>query len=337
MGDIGPEAVTPILEGKSAILKLFGDIDAVPMAIHADTVEEIANFCKMIAPTVGGIDIKDIGSPDIFYVARELADALDIPIFCDDMHGSAVAALAAVKNSVKLLDIRLAEAKIVVAGAEAAGIASADLLLKAGAVDVIIVDDAGILGPSRAKMNPFQEDIASRVNPRGVTGGLNEALSGADILVGLSKGNAITKDHIKRMNRKPVVMALALPEPEISREDATRAGALIYASGNVEDANAILNVHAFPGIVRGALDVRAKRVSDSMLLAASEALASIIDRRNLAPDHIYPKFFGSETSPRIAEAVGQAALNEGIARVPLPEGHIFENAWYRLFGAIEHI
>jgi malate dehydrogenase (oxaloacetate-decarboxylating) len=139
------------------------------------------------------------------------------------------------------------------------------------------------------------------------------------------------------MNHKPVVLALSLPEPEISREDAAQAGAFIYASGNTEDPNALLNIHAFPGIVRGALDVRAKRISDSMLLAAADALAAIIDRRNLTPDHIYPKFFGSETSPRIAEAVAQAAINEGMAYIPMPEGRVFENTWYRLFGAIEHI
>ena len=337
MSDIGPEAVLPILEGKALMLKLFGDLDAVPMAIRAGTAEEIINFCVSIAPTVGGVNIEYIGSPDTFYVERALSDLLDIPVFCDGRQGSAVAILAAIKNSVKLLDISLAEARIAVVGAGVAGLAAADLLLRSGAGDLVILDERGILAPSRADMNVFQSELAARTNPRGIEGGPDEALSGADILVGLSRGNTITKDHIKRMNRKPVVLALSLPEPEISREDATRAGAFIYASGNIEDSNALLNIHAFPGIVRGALDVRAKRISDAMLLAASDALAAIIDRRNLAPDHIYPKFFGSETSPRIAEAVAQAAINEGIAYVPMPEGKVFENTWYRLFGAIEHI
>jgi malate dehydrogenase (oxaloacetate-decarboxylating) len=319
------------------MLKLFGDVDAVPMAIRAETPEEIVNFCRTVAPTVGGINIEHIGSPDAYYVERALSDVLDIPVFCDDRQGTAVAILAAVKNSVKLLGISMAEARIAVVGAGMAGLAAADLLLRDGARDLVILDEEGILNPSHADMNVFQSELAARTNPRGIEGGLEEALSGADILVGLSRGNAVTKDHIRRMNRKPVVLALSLPEPEINREDASRAGAFIYASGNTEYPNALLNIHAFPGIVRGALDVRAKRISDSMLIAASDALAAIIDRRNLAPDRIYPKFFGSETSPRIAEAVAQAAINEGIAYIPAPEGKVFENTWYRLFGAIEHI
>ena len=337
MKDIGPDAVLPILEGKALMLKLFGDVDAVPMAIRAETPDEIVNFCRTVAPTVGGINIEHIGSPDTFHVERALSDILDIPVFCDDREGSAVAILAAIKNSVRLLGISPAEARITVVGAGVAGLAAAALLLRDKARDIVIVDERGILGPSRTDLNVFQAELAARTNPRGIEGGLNEALSGADILVGLSRGNTVTMDHIRRMNRKPVVLALSLPEPEISREDATRAGAFIYASGNTEDPNALLSIHAFPGIVRGALDVRAKRISDSMLLAASDALAAIIDRRNLTPDHIYPKFFGSETSPRIAEAVAQAAINEGIAYIPMPEGKVFENTWYRLFGAIEHI
>ena len=337
MSGIGPDAVLPILEGKALALKLFGDLDAVPMAIRAETPDEIVNFCRTIAPTVGGINIEHMGSPDAFYAERALSDTLDIPVFCDERQGTAVAILAAIKNSVKLLDISMAEARIAIVGAGVAGLGTADLLLRDGARDLVIVDEGGILGHARADMNVFQSELAARTNPREIEGGLNEALSGTDILVGLSRGNIITRDHIRRMNRKPVVLALSLPEPEISREDAMRAGVFIYASGNTEDPNALLNIHAFPGIVRGVLDVRAKRVSGSMLLAASDALAAIIDRRNLTPDHIYPKFFGSETSPRIAEAVAQAAINEGIAYVPMPEGKVFENTWFRLFGAIEHI
>jgi malate dehydrogenase (oxaloacetate-decarboxylating) len=337
MRDIGPGAVLPILEGKALTLKLFGDVDAVPMAIRAETPDEIVNFCRAMAPTFGGINIEHIGSPDAFYAERALSDVIDIPVFCGDRQGTAVTILAAIKNALKLLDISMAEARIAVVGAGVAGLAAADLLLRDGAHDLVILDGKGILGRARTDLNVFQSELADRTNPRGIEGGLNEALADADILVGLSRGNAVTKDHIRRMNRKPVVLALSLPEPEISREDAVRAGAFIYASGSTEAPNALLNIHAFPGIVRGALDVRAKRISDSMLLAAADALAAIIDRRNLTPDHIYPKFFGSETSPRIAEAVAQAAMNEGAAYIPMPEGKVFENTWYRLFGAIEHI
>ncbi|MDR3278909.1 MAG: NAD-dependent malic enzyme [Synergistaceae bacterium] len=337
MGDVGPEASIPMLEGKALLLKLFGDVNAIPMAINAPTADEIINFCRMIAPTVGAINIEDIGSPDTFHVVRRLTETLDIPVFCDDQQGSAVIILSAVKNSIRLLDISLPESRIVVMGAGAAGIASTDLLLKAGAHDIIILDEGGILGPSHPGMDNVQAGIAEKTNPRGVRGGLDEAIAGADILVGLSRGNTVSKGHIKKMNKKPVVLALALSNPEISHVDAVNAGAFIYASGNVHDDNAMLNIHAFPGIVRGALDVRAKKLTDSMLLAASDALANMIDRRNLTPDHICPKFFGSETTPRVAEAVGQAAISDGVAFLTIPEGRIYQDTWHRLFGDIEHI
>jgi malate dehydrogenase (oxaloacetate-decarboxylating) len=337
MGDVGPIAAMPMLEGKSLLLKLFGDVNAIPMAIDVSSADDIVKFCRMIAPTVGGINIEDIGSPDTFYVVRELTDTLDIPVFCDDQQGSAVIILSSVKNSLKLLDIHLAESHIVVMGAGAAGIAAAELLLTAGANDIIVLNEHGILGPSNQKMDPVQANLGTRTNPRKITGGLGEAIAGADILVGLSRGNTVTKGQIRLMNKKPVILALSLPEPEISREDAIAAGAYIYASGNVQAPNAMLNLHAFPGIVRGAFEVRARKLTDSMLLAASDALANMIDRRNLAPEHICPKFFGSETAPRIAEAVGQAAIRDGVAFLSVPEGQIYQDTWYRLFGEMEHI
>ncbi|MDR1132552.1 MAG: NAD-dependent malic enzyme, partial [Synergistaceae bacterium] len=180
MGDIGPDAVLPILEGKALTLKLFGDVDAVPMAIRAETAEEIVNFCRAIAPTVGGVNIGGLGNPDAFYVERALSEVLDIPVFCDDRQGTAVAVLAAINNSIKLLGIRLAEARIAVVGAGAVGLASADLLLSGGARDIVILDRGGILGPSHAGMNVFQAELAARTNPRGIEGGMKEALSGAD-------------------------------------------------------------------------------------------------------------------------------------------------------------
>ncbi|MDR1916724.1 MAG: NAD-dependent malic enzyme [Synergistaceae bacterium] len=337
MGNVGSLACLPVLEGKSLLLKQMGDINAIPMAIEAPTVDEITTFCKMIAPTVGGINIEDIGSPATFYVVRELTDSLDIPVFCDDQQGSAVIVLSAVKNSLKLLDITIEEAKIVVMGTGAAGIASTELLLVAGAKDIIALNVDGILCGSNPNMDPIQADLAGRTNPRKLEGGLDKAIAGADILVGLSRGNTVTKDQIRKMNKKPVVLAMALPEPEISSQDAAEGGAFIYASGLVENKNTMLNIHAFPGIVRGAFDVRAKKLTNSMLIAASDALANMIDRRYLSPDHICPKFFGSETTPRIAEAVGQAAIRDGVATLDVPEGNIYQETWYRLFGDIEHI
>ena len=337
MGKVGPEASLPILEGKSLMLKLMGDVNTIPIAVDAPTAAEIVAFCKMIAPSFGGINIEDVRSPDTFYVVRELADAIDIPVFCDDQQGSAVIIFAAVRNSLKLLNISIEEAKIVVQGAGASGIASAELLLLAGAKNLIVLGENGILGPSNPNMDPIQANLAGRTNPRGLVGELDQAIAGADIFIGLSRGGTVSQAQIEKMNRKPVVLALALPEPEISFEEARKGGAYIYASGRMEDSNTMLNFHAFPGMVRGALDVRAKKLTDSMLLAASDALANMVDRRHLSPDHICPRFFGSETTPRIAEAVGQAAINDRVAMLPIPEGQIYEETWRRLFGEIEHI
>lgn len=336
-GEADPVVSLPVLEGKCLILKLMGDINAIPIAINAPTHKEMVSFCEMIAPTYGGINIEDVRSPEAFYIVRELTGYLGIPVFCDDQQGSAVVILSAVKNSLRLLDISIEEAKIVVLGAGSAGIASTELLLTAGAKDIIALNMSGILGPSNPDMDPLQENLGQRTNPRGVKGGLDEAIEGADILIGLSRSSTVTGEQIKKMNRKPVVLALALPEPEISHDEAKAAGAYIYASGKMEDSNTLLNIHAFPGLVRGALDVRAKQLTESMLLAAADALANMVDRRHLSPDHICPRFIGSETTPRIAEAVGQAAITDGVALLPIPEGQIYKNTWFRLFGEIEHI
>lgn len=337
LGDIGASASLPVLEGKCLLLKQFGDVNAIPIAIDAPTAEEIVAFCRMIAPTVGGINVEDVRSPDAFHVVRELSETLDIPVFCDDQQGSAVVILSAVKNSLRILGISIEEARIVILGAGSAGIATAELLLTADAKDVIVLNETGILGPGNPKMDVIQKETAERTNPRGVRGGLEEALTGADILIGLSRSGILSGESIRRMNRKPVVMALALPDPEISCEEAAQAGAFIYASGRLQDSNTLLNLHAFPGMVRGALDVRARKLTNSMLLAAAEALANMVDRRHLAPDHICPRFFGSETTPRIAEAVGQAAIRDGVALLHVPEGQIYNETWRRVFGDIEHI
>lgn len=337
MGDVGPLASLPVLEGKALLLKLMGDVNAIPVAIDAASREEVISFCKMLAPTVGGINIEDIKSPNSFYVVNELSEMLDIPVFCDDQQGSAVIILSAVTNSLKLIGKTIEEAKIVIMGAGAAGIAAAELLLKANAKNVVLVNKDGILGTSHQSMNPIQETLAKKTNPEGLKGGLSEAIAGADFLVGLSRGGVVFPEHIKKMADKPVVLALALPEPEIGIEDAIGSGAYIYASGSMKDPNTLLNIHAFPGIVRGAFDVRAKKLTDAMLLAAASALSNMVDRRHLSPGHICPRFFGSETTPRIAEAVGQAAIQDGAALLEVPVGDIYEKTWLRLFGDIVHI
>lgn len=337
MGNVGPVASMPVLEGKALLLKLLGDVNAMPIAINAKTHEEVATFCKMLAPTVGGINIEDVKSPDAFIIVNKLSSVLDIPIFCDDQQGSAVIILSAVTNSLKLMGKTIDQVKIVVAGAGAAGVASTELLLKAGAKNIVVLNKVGILGSAHPDMDPVQATLAARINPEGLKGGIDEAIVGADILVGLSRSGIITADHIRKMAPKPAVLALALPEPEIDIEQALAGGAFIYASGRMKDPNTLLNIHSFPGIVRGSFDVRAKRLTDSMLLAAAEALSNMVDRRHLAPDHICPRFFGSETTPRIAEAVGQAAIKDGVALREVPVGEIYEKTWQRLFGDIAHI
>lgn len=338
MGNVGPLASMPILEGKCLLLKLMGDVNAIPVAIEATNSDEITKFCRMLAPTVGGINIEDISSPDSFDVIKNLSDTLDIPIFCDDQQGTAVIVLSAVKNSLTLLEKTIGEARIAVLGAGTAGIASAELLIEAGARDIVVLNSEGILGPSNTSMDSVQSALAKKTNPRGIAGSVAEAIEGADILLGLSRSGTVRQEHIKKMGEKPVVLALALPDPEITLQDAMEAGAFIYASGNIKDPNSLLNLHAFPGIVRGAFDVRARKLTDSMLIAAADALSNIVDRRHLSPAHICPRFFGSETTPRIAEAVGRAAIKEGVALLgDVPEGEIYQNTWQRLFGDMEHI
>lgn len=329
MGRTCPEAALPVLEGKCLLLKSMGDINAYPLSIDAPEASDVVRFCRTIAPSFGGINIEDVASPDSFTVLRELSADIGIPVFCDDQHGSAIVVLSAVKNSLTILEKPISDAKIVVLGTGNAGIATTELLLAAGARDVIVVGPGGIIDGSG---DDIVREIAARTDPRGVRGGLDEAIAGADLLIGLSNGVKVTKDQIRKMSHKPVILSLALPEPEISSAEAREAGAFIYASGLMDDVNTVLNVQAFPGLVRGALDIRAKRITPSMLLAAADALANMVDRRHLSPDRICPRFFGGERTPRIAEAVAQAAMNDGVAAVTVTNGTVYENTWHRLFG-----
>lgn len=329
IGRGAPEAVIPMLEGKALLLKQMGDINAYPIAIDSPTADGVISFCRMIAPSVGAIDLEDIASPDAYHIFRALDGELGIPIFCDNIHGTAIVVLSAVNNSLMAIGRTLEEAKIVVVGSGTSGGAAADLLLKAGARDLIVVDRSGII--STSSTDALTADLAGRTNARKITGGLAEAINGADVIIGLSSHGAITPAHIEKMNDRPIVLSLALPEPEISARDAENAGAYIYASGRIDDANTILNIHAFPGLLRGALEVRADRVTDGMMIAAAKALSNMIDRRHLTPQHIFQRFFGGETVPRIAEAVAQAAIADGVAKSPVPSGLVFESTWHRVY------
>ena len=337
MGNIGPYAALPMVEGKCLVLKQYGDINAIPIAVDTHSFEEVIALCRMLVPTMGAINIENISSPNTFSVIRKLDGELDIPILCDDQQGSAVVVLAALQNALTLTGKNIDEIKIVIIGSGASGSATAELLLTAGVQNLVLVNATGILSESNPNMDPVETVLAGKTNPERLRGGLNEALAGADVLIGLSVGNIVTEEHIKKMGSKPVVFAMAMPTPEIERERALTAGAYIYASGNAKEPNSLMNIQAFPGMARGAMDIQAKRFTDNMALAAANALSSVVDKRRLTPEHMFPEFFGNATTPGIAEAVAQAAIADGVAKTHLDPGEVYSHCWNRLYGRVNHI
>lgn len=333
LGDVGPHAALPVMEGKCLLFKLFGDINAFPVCLDTRDPQDVIQCARLLAPTVGGINIEDIASPNTFTVVRELRDILDIPVLCDDQQGTAVLVLAALKNALKVVEKELAQVKIAILGAGAAGVATADLLLCAGAKNLVCLNSSGILNEVNPRMDHIQTELARRTNPEGLKGGAAEALKGADVVLGLSRSRTLEAEQLRLMAPRGVVFALALPEPEISYEAAVGAGAAVVATGMGESPNSMPNLHAFPGIMRGALDVRARTLTDSMLLSAADALAGVVDHRQLSPMHIIPDPFCDEVAPRIAEAVAQKAIEEGLAAQPLPPGQVYNDTWQRLYGS----
>lgn len=334
MGNIGAEAALPVMEGKCLLFKNFGDVNAIPLCINAKGAEDIIAMAKLAAPTFGAINIEDVSSPNSFTVVERLQEELDIPVICDDQHGSAVVVLAALMNSLRLVEKELGEISVVILGAGAAGIAVARLLLHAGVERVTILNRCGILGPGNACMNFVQEEMAARTNPEGRTGSIDDAMNGADVFVGLSSRGKISADHVRSMDPGAIVLALSMPDPEISFEEASEAGAAVFAEGLTGTLNAMPNLHAYPGIARGLLDVRARGLNDNILMAASRAIAGAVDRRRLTKRCIVPDLFSDEVTPRVAEAVAQAAISEGLAARPLPPKQVYEETWQRLFGGI---
>ncbi len=332
LGDVGPHAALPVIEGKCLIFKLFGDVNAIPICLDCRDPEDIIHFATSMAPGIGGINIEDIVSPRTFTIVRELKSRVDIPVLCDDQHGTAVVALAGLWNALEVTGKKLEELAIVVNGAGAAGIAVTELLLSAGAKNVTVLNRSGILCESNPQMNHFQEELALRTNQENKCGTLDNAIQGADVFIGLSKGNLLTRDHVKSMAPDPIIFAMALPEPEITPEEAYSAGASIVATGLSDYPNTLPNLHSSPGIMRGLLDVRATVLNNEMLLAAARSLAEVVDRRRLSPQKITPDVFSDEVSPRVAEAVGQTAIKLGYAQLLLPEGEIYNNLWDTLYG-----
>lgn len=338
MGNIGPEAALPVMEGKCLLFKKFGDVNAFPLCIDAAGADDIVAFAKHIAPTFGAINIENVSSPNSFTVVERLQAELDIPVFCDDQHCSAVVVMAALTNALKLVERELKDMSTVIMGAGAAGIATARLLLHGGVEKITVLNKWGILGRGNEHMNFVQRQLAEQLEETRGGAPLEEAVRGADILIGLSSGGVIKGEHLKAMNKGNIVFALARPTPEISLEEALEAGVAVFGDGLSTTPNSMPNLHAYPGIARGLLDVKAKGLNNNILMAASRAIAGSVDRRRLSRRFIVPDLFSDEVTPRVAEAVAQATIAEGLASKVIPPKQVYEETWHRLFsGMMERI
>ncbi|MBR5239403.1 MAG: NAD-dependent malic enzyme [Clostridia bacterium] len=315
LGDIGPEAGMPVMEGKAVLFKHFGGVDAVPICLATKDVDKIVETVKMIAPTFGGINLEDISGPRCFEIERRLKKELDIPVFHDDQHGTAVVCLAAVLNAVKLVNKKIEDLVVVINGAGAAGVAIGKLLLSSGVKDVIMCNSKGVIYEGKEGLNSEIVEVAKITNKEKKQGTLADVAKGADVLVGVSVAGAFTEEMIKSMNRDPIILAMANPTPEIFPEDALKAGAAVMGTGRSDFANQINNVLAFPGIFRGALDVRASDINDEMKIAASKAIASLVSDEELKPEYIIPAPFDPRVAETVAKAVAEAARATGVARI----------------------
>ncbi len=316
LGDIGPEAGMPVMEGKCVLFKAFGGVDAIPLCIRSKDVDEIVRTVSLLAGSFGGVNLEDISAPRCFEIERRLKECCDIPIFHDDQHGTAVITLAGLTNALKVVNKELGKVRIVISGAGAAAMAIARLLLSAGAKDVVLCDRRGAIYTGRAEgMNAAKEELAAITNPDGCRGSLADALKGADVFIGVSAPGLVTPEMVRSMAPGAVVFACANPTPEIFPADARAAGAAVAASGRSDFPNQINNVLAFPGIFRGALDARASDINEEMKLAAARALAELISPEELNAENIIPAAFDPRVCPAVAEAVAAAARTSGVARI----------------------
>ncbi len=315
LGDIGPEAGMPVMEGKCVLFKEFGDVDAFPLCVRTKNVDEFVETVYNISGSFGGINLEDIAAPRCFEIEEKLKEKCDIPIFHDDQHGTAVVVSAALINATKLTGKALSDCKAVINGSGAAGIAIAKLLMSLGLRDVILCDRTGAIYEGRENLNASKEDIAKVTNREMTKGSLVEAVKGTDIFIGVSAPGVLTQDMIKTMNSDPIVLAMANPTPEIMPDEAKAAGAKIVGTGRSDFPNQINNVVAFPGIFRGALDVRASAITENMKIAAAYAIASLVDDDKLTPDYILPYAFDERIKDTVAKAVADAAVKDGVARI----------------------
>jgi malate dehydrogenase (oxaloacetate-decarboxylating) len=313
LGDIGPRAAMPVMEGKAMLFKEFAGVDAFPICLDTKNTDEIVETVKRMSPAFGGINLEDISAPRCFEIEERLKEELDIPVFHDDQHGTAVVVLAALINSLKLVGKKMQDLKVVINGIGAAGVACAKILFAAGVENIVGCDSKGIVHEGREDLNASKRWFAAYTNPEGRVGGLTEAVRGADLFLGLSVSGVLTAEHLDSMAEDPVIFAMANPVPEIMPELA--AGRVrIMATGRSDYPNQINNVLCFPGIFRGALDVRASEISEEMKLAAAEAIAGVIPEETLSEDYVVPSVFDERVTPAVAETVAQAAKKYGVAR-----------------------
>ncbi len=318
LGDIGPEAGMPVMEGKCALFKAFGDVDAFPLCVRSKDVDEIVKTVKLLAGSFGGVNLEDISAPRCFEIEKRLKEdpEVDIPIFHDDQHGTAVITLAGMINALKLTGKHIDDISVVVNGAGAAATAITKLLIARGLHDVVLCDRAGAIYQGRPDhMNAAKEEIAAITNQKGKKGTLAEVLVGADVFIGVSAPGVLTAEMVATMAKDPIVFACANPTPEIMPDEAKKAGVAVMATGRSDFPNQVNNVLAFPGIFRGALDVRASDINDAMKLAAADAIASLVSDEELNPDYILPDAFDNRVGPTVAAAVAKAAKDSGVARI----------------------
>ncbi len=315
LGDIGPEAGMPVMEGKCVLFKEFGGVDAIPLCVRSKDVEDIVNTVRLLAGSFGGVNLEDISAPRCFEIEKRLKECCDIPIFHDDQHGTAVITLAGIINALKLVGKKLEEVKIVTSGAGAAGIAIIRLLMSMGLRNVIMTDRRGAIYEGREGLNPIKEEMAKITNFSHEAGTLAEVLKGADVFIGVSGPGTLTADMVSTMAKDPIIFACANPTPEIFPEEARAAGAAVVSTGRSDYPNQVNNVLCFPGIFRGALDVRATDINAEMKMAAAYAIAGLVSDEELNADYILPAAFDPRVKDAVAKAVAEAARKSGVARI----------------------
>lgn len=316
LGNIGPEAALPVMEGKAVLFKSFAGVDAFPICLNTTDVEKIIETVKLLEPTFGGVNLEDIAAPNCFVIEERLKKEANIPVFHDDQHGTAIVTAAGLVNALKLINKKMSEIKVVANGAGAAGIAIIKLLHSYGVRDIIMCDTKGAIYEGRPQgMNDIKAEVAKFTNRDNLTGSLEDVIKGADVFIGVSVAGALTKEMVASMNKDAIIFAMANPNPEIMPHEAKEAGAKVVGTGRSDFPNQVNNVLAFPGIFRGALDVRATHINEEMKVAAVEAIASLIDESELNEDYVIPAPFDPRVAPAVAAAVAKAAMETGVARI----------------------